>query len=55
MKTYFWSQNKGLHKLPLGLSTVRQQAHHLYNYTITQGGMSIHMTDFGMTFTEVQR
>lgn len=55
MKTYFRSQNKGLHKLPLWLSTIRQQTHDLDHYSITQGCMSIHMTNFSVTFAEVQR
>lgn len=55
MNTHLRSQNKGLHELPLGLPAVRQQTHDLDNDPITQGGVSIHMTNFCMTFTEVQR
>lgn len=55
MSPHLWCQHKRLHEPPHGTAVIGQLPHHLDDDPITEGRMSINMTDLGVTLTELQR
>lgn len=52
--THLRGKNKGLHELPHGLTIVGQLSQDLHHHSVVEGGVSVHVSDFGVAFIELQ-